>query len=184
MKKIVIISLFLVCISCTPNITEIVKQDCPVCPDCSENKYIYALSSIVDGDSFIMTDGRAQFPVRIAGIDAPEYNQAFGNEAKSKLIKLLKGKKLTFEPVGSGMDFYKRALGHVYANGEDVGLALIKEGLAYYYRPTCKDYPIDKDKYNYDPALYIDAEMIAQKNKRNVWRETNALKPCAFRRKK
>jgi micrococcal nuclease len=144
----------------------------------------YKLAYVIDGDTFVATDNEIQFKVRIAGIDTPEKKQPLSQKATTKLESLLKNKTITFKKVGKGMDIYSRALGHVYANGENIGLIMIEEGLAYYYRPTCKDYPQNKEKYNYDPLPYINAENKAKESKLGVWSGEELMQPCAWRRKK
>ncbi|MBU0505212.1 thermonuclease family protein, partial [bacterium] len=120
--------------------------------------YKYFSSKVLDGDTFIATDGNIKFSVRIVGMDAPESGQAYGKLATNKLKSLIENQSIQIKPVGNGRDRYGRTLGQVFVNGEDIALNMIKEGLAYYYRPRCKDYPEDKDKYNYNPLAYVEAE--------------------------
>lgn len=142
----------------------------------------YSVVRITDGDTFVATDGNIQFKVRIAGMDAPEKAQSYGKVAKSALSSMIAGQRVTIKTVGNGMDQYGRVLGIVFVHGEDVAEKLILQGLATYYRPQCQDFPTDKDKYNYDPRLYIQAEMQARSKKLNFWSINSVTLPCEFRR--
>ena len=147
-----------------------------------EFKTHYRVIHIVDGDTFDATDGQITFRVRIAGMDAPEHDQRFGRWATSEAIKLLEGKEIVIQPVGRGLDRYNRILGQVFESGKDVSLVMIQKGLAFYYRPRCRDYPQDKQLYNYDPQQYVDAELKAHTTHTGIWSEGTIMLPCQFRR--
>lgn len=144
--------------------------------------YKYKVVSVLDGDTFIATDGNIKFRVRIAAMDAPEKGQPYAKVAKYRLDRILSGQDIAITSIGKGSDRYGRVLGQVSLNGKDIALDLISEGLATYYRPFCKDYPADKEKYNYDPKLYIAAEKEARKSKNNMWSDEHVMLPCKYRR--
>lgn len=141
----------------------------------------YSVIRVTDGDTFTATDGNINFKVRIAGMDAPEKAQSYGKVATSALSSLIMGKQIAIKTVGNGLDQYGRVLGIVYVEGKDVAQEIIQQGLATYYRPRCRDYPDDKDKYNYDPRAYISAEVSARAKKMNFWSAANDVLPCRFR---
>lgn len=144
--------------------------------------FSYKAVSVLDGDTFIATDGNISFKVRIAAMDAPEKGQPYSKMAKNRLEQILKSKNVTIKPVGKGHDRYGRVLGHIFLDGQDVALMMIQEGLATYYRPFCRDYPEDKEKYNYKPAIYIDAENEAKSFQKNFWLTAKPTLPCLYRR--
>lgn len=144
--------------------------------------YRYKVIRVHDGDTFTATDGNIKFRVRIAAMDAPEKGQPYSKIAGYRLRKMIQDKEVEIIPVSKGVDRYGRVLGYVKLNGEDLALSLINQGLATYYRPTCKDYPADKEKYNYDPRAYIKAESKARKEKLNIWKESDFIYPCKHRR--
>lgn len=145
-------------------------------------KHQYTVVRITDGDTFVATDGNIQFKVRIAGIDTPEKAQSYGKVAKAALSTLLTGSTVSIKTVGNGMDQYGRILGIVFVDKRDVALEMIQQGLGTYYRPRCNDFPADKNAYNYDPRLYIQAETLAKAKKLNFWSIDNVKLPCEFRR--
>jgi micrococcal nuclease len=142
----------------------------------------YTVAKVVDGDTVDVSDGTVKFRIRIAGMDAPEHDQAFGQNAKAELIDLVGGKEITIKPIGEGIDRYGRSLGQIFVGGQDVSLLMIQKGFAYYYRPTCEDYPLGAKKFNYDPRAYVSAEATAKQSKLNLWSVDRGELPCAFRK--
>lgn len=142
----------------------------------------YFLVKVVDGDTIVATDGNIRFKLRIAGMDAPEHDQAYGKAAKTILEKLLSNKPLQIKPVGGGIDIYGRSLGQVSIGGIDVSIVMIKMGYATYYRPKCQDYPTNADLYNYDPRAYVEAEAVAKNKKLNIWSSKYTELPCQYRK--
>lgn len=141
----------------------------------------YKVVSVLDGDTFNATDENVTFRVRIAAMDAPEKGQPCAKMAKYRLEQMLQSKNVTIKPVKKNQDRYGRVLGHVFLDGQDIALLMIQEGLATYYRPFCHDYPEDKNKYNYLPAVYIEAEKRSKKLQKNIWSSSKMELPCRYR---
>ncbi len=81
----------------------------------------------VDGDTIKLRGGER---VRYLGMDSPEKGEPFYDEAKKRNSELVRGKKIRLvvcseEP----RDKYGRTLAWVYAGGESVNAALLREGL-------------------------------------------------------
>ena len=148
------------------------------------NAHHYTVTRIVDGDTVEATDGNIKFKIRIAGMDAPEHDQDFGKVAKQNLSDLVLSKQIQLKPVGNGIDIYGRSLGQIFVDGKDVSVTMIQKGLATYYRPTCEDFPVASNKYNYDPRVYVDAEAKARKDKLAIWSSDKFELPCKFRHEK
>ncbi len=142
----------------------------------------YHVVHVVDGDTFDTTDGLVTFRVRVAGMDAPESKQAFGKLATVELKKLIEGKEIVIQPIGRGFDRYNRVLGQVFFEGKDISLLMIQRGFAFYYRPRCRDYPEDKQLYDYDPRPYVDAEKVARATNLVIWSNKSVTLPCQFRK--
>ena len=145
--------------------------------------FVYKTVLVLDGDTFIATDGNVTFRVRIAAMDAPENGQPYSKMATFRLKQILMSGNVIIKPVGKGHDRYGRVLGAVFVGQEDVALTLIQEGLATYYRPSCRDYPADGNKYNYDPAIYVKAEKQSNELGQNMWSRPRVELPCRYRQK-
>lgn len=96
--------------------------------------------TVVDGDT-IRLNGTTY---RLHGIDAPESKQACnqgwaaGQVAASRLRALMEGRKVVCEAKGS--DRYGRTIAVCRADGEDLGAALVREGLAWAFTKYSLDY--------------------------------------------
>ena len=76
--------------------------------------------------------GHPVVKVRLAGMDAPELDQAYGQQAKRALSALAFGNKARVE--SPGPDKYGRTLGTVFVGAVNVNAELVKRGAAWVYR--------------------------------------------------
>lgn len=80
---------------------------------------------VVDGDSFDLKDGRR---IRLLGIDAPERNRCFYQQAHDRLTDLIAHKKVRLTSLVS--DDYGRILAYVFVNEKLINEIMVREGLA------------------------------------------------------
>lgn len=92
---------------------------------------------VVDGDTLVLLNGRV---VRLVGIDTPEYDKYYYEEAAERLAELVEGRNVTLERDASNVDNYGRLLRYVYVNDTFVNLAMVREG----YARVLIIYPDDK----------------------------------------
>jgi endonuclease YncB( thermonuclease family) len=131
---------------------------------------------VVDGDTLVLlVAGHEQERIRLAGIDCPERKQAFGTRAKQALTRRVAGKEVTVE--WAKRDRYGRIVGKVVYGGHDVDLALVREGMCWWYRKYAHE------QSDVDQALYADAEAKAQEKRLGLWRDTAPVPPWAWRKK-
>jgi endonuclease YncB( thermonuclease family) len=84
--------------------------------------------AIADGDTLtILDESNTQHKVRLAGIDAPEKAQAFGQKSKQALSDCAYGKQALIEY--NKKDRYGRTVGKVIVNGSDCNLRQIGIGI-------------------------------------------------------
>lgn len=130
---------------------------------------------IQDGDTLTVLDAaRQQHRIRIAGIDAPEKAQAFGEAARENLARLAFGK--TVEVRCAKRDRYGRAVCNVYAAGRDLGLEQVRGGFAWWYREYAREQSLA------ERAAYAEAEREAREWRRGLWRDAAPTAPWAWRR--
>ena len=91
------------------------------------------VSRVIDGDTLVLQPIGSQnlYTTRIAGIDAPEICQSFGNTAKEGLARKVQGLMVTVN--SDHRDDFGRELGQVYLNGEDLGAYMVRQGWAWSY---------------------------------------------------
>lgn len=104
---------------------------------------------VPDGDTLILKDREV---VRIKGIDAPETasnghpDQYFAQEATDRLEDLVQDRIIILKTGQVPEDRYGRTLAHAYLpSGENIGLLLVREGLAFYYPHEDQDERISRD---------------------------------------
>jgi endonuclease YncB( thermonuclease family) len=131
--------------------------------------------AVQDGDTVTILDAdRVQHRVRIAGIDAPEKSQAFGEAAKQSLARLVHGQRVDVRC--PKRDRYGREVCSVYFGARDVGLEQVRSGYAWWYREYAREQtPADR-------AAYEAAEAEARQARRGLWTDPAAQPPSSFRR--
>jgi endonuclease YncB( thermonuclease family) len=125
---------------------------------------------VKDGDSFLMLSRGEEVEARIAGIDAPELSQPYGEAAREALRRRVDGREVRVE-VGT-IDRYGRAVGRLREGSDDVGRELVREGAAWVSR-----------RYADDLELY-DLESEARRARRGLWAtaEAERMPPWNWRR--
>lgn len=88
---------------------------------------------VLDGDTVdVLETGNKLTRVRLAGIDAPEKNQPFGQRTRQELSSMVAQRPVTV--TGEETDRYGRLLGTVWIGRTDVNAEQIRKGLAWAYR--------------------------------------------------
>lgn len=127
-----------------------------------------------DGDTFdIETALHGRQRVRLHAVDTPERVQAHGAAAGDALTALLRDARIE-------IDCYKRdardrAVCRVSADGRDVQLALLEQGLAWHYRAFADEQTREEMR------SYRAAEKQAQAQRRGLWRDADPLPPWECR---
>ncbi len=84
---------------------------------------------VTDGDIVHVLDAsQTRHKIRLAGIDAPERKQAFGMRSKEHLTDLASSQ--TVEVDWNKRDRYKRIVGKIVHQGQDINRAMVRVGLA------------------------------------------------------
>lgn len=131
--------------------------------------------AVADGDTITVLDNaNAQHKIRLAGIDAPEKKQAFGNVSKKSLSDLVYGKQVIVEY--EKQDRFGRTVGKVIINGLDANLEQIKRGMAWFYRKYQNELVLD------DRLAYLHAEESAQVSQVGLWADRELVAPWDFRK--
>lgn len=132
---------------------------------------------VADGDTItILDNNNTQYKIRLAGIDAPEKKQPFGNVSKKSLSDLVYGKQVTID--WNKQDRYGRTVGKVLVNGVDANLEQVRHGLAWFYKKYQNEQPLQ------DRLDYLHAQEGAETSKVGLWVEPNPVPPWDFRKSK
>jgi endonuclease YncB( thermonuclease family) len=129
---------------------------------------------ISDGDTITVLDSaKTQHKIRLAGIDAPESKQAFGQASKKHLSDMVFNCDVTL--YCGKTDKYRREVCVVMVDGQDTNLAQVKAGMAWWYRAYAKE-QIPEHR-----AQYQAAEMDAQRQRIGLWRDAEPVPPWEWR---
>jgi len=129
---------------------------------------------VVDGDTLYVLDAdKTQHKIRLSGIDAPEQGQPFGTKAKESLLDLVAGKVVEVD--WQKRDRYKRIVGKVIHDGRDVNLAMVRSGLAWWYRKYADE------QSRADRQIYEAAEDRARAERQGLWADPAPVPPWEWR---
>ena len=121
-----------------------------------------------DGDTVtFLVAGNHQIKVRLAQIDAPELDQAFGQQSKQSLSALVFNKTVKVEKETT--DKYGRTVGTLFIGDVDANKEQIKLGMAWVYQ-----------KYLHDQSL-LSLEEAARQYKVGLWADANPMAPWDYR---
>ena len=118
----------------------------------------YEVDTIINGDTFKLTDGQL---VRLIGIEAPKTGETCSAQSTERLSSLIEGETIYLEKDVSETDSNDRLLRYTYVNGIFVNYRLVYDGYAY------ADISYPDTKYSSELA---DAEEKAQSHNRGcLW---------------
>lgn len=130
---------------------------------------------VADGDTITILDNtNTQYKIRLAGIDAPEKKQPFGNVSKKSLSDLVYGKQVTID--WNKQDRYGRTVGKVLIDGVDANLEQVKRGFAWFYKKYQNEQPLQ------DRLDYLHAQEAAETSKVGLWVDKEPIAPWDFRK--
>jgi endonuclease YncB( thermonuclease family) len=129
---------------------------------------------IADGDTLTMLDAdQRQHIIRLDGIDAPEKAQAFGQASKGHLSDLAIGRDAVAEC--HKVDRYRRSVCRVTVDDADLCLAQLRAGLAWVFTRYAHELTAQRR------ADYNDAESVARREQKGLWRDEAPLPPWEWR---
>ncbi|MDS4030392.1 MAG: thermonuclease family protein [Candidatus Contendobacter sp.] len=124
--------------------------------------------AVADGDTLtVLVEGNRQVKIRLVGIDAPEYDQPFGQKSRQSLSELTFGRTATVAVQKT--DDYGRVVGTVTVGGVNVEAEQVRRGLAWVYR------------HYSDDARLLALEAEAKAARRGLWADANPMPPWEWR---
>lgn len=139
---------------------------------------------VADGDTVTVLDAAmTQHKVRVAGIDAPEKAQPFGQRARQRMSTLVFGKEVRLE--GDKRDRYGRTVSKIWVSPPDcprcpktldAGLAVLTSGLAWHYKKY------QNEQSNEAGERYAFAENEARSKRAGLWTEADPVPPWEWRK--
>lgn len=130
---------------------------------------------VTDGDTLTLLDStNHRHVIHLAAIDSPEKNQDFGEKAKTALSAIAFNQEATADC--HKRDKYRRESCVVSVRGKDVGLELVRAGMAWWYRQYVSEQtPQQRSDYE-------QAEFNAKIHRLGLWNSKNPIPPWDWRR--
>ena len=139
-----------------------------------ENEFDGRVLRVVDGDTVEVMRGSSEtVSVHLAGIDAPERDQEYGQEAAAALAGMLAGRTVRVRVLA--VDRYKRPIVLLSLNGADVAESLVRSGSAWVYRKYLSSLPEELR------SRYIAAENEARTQEAGLWADLEPVPPWEWR---
>jgi len=151
---------------------------CFVKPQTEYDKTIAEIVGVNDGDTVMAVFLREgiQRKIRLATIDAPEFNQPFGRKARKSLSDLVFRRKVTV--VSKGKDPYGRILAELILDDTNINVEQIKRGFAWHYKYYAKSQSVEKR------IIYSSAERSAREKRRGLWWDDDPDPPWVYRKQR
>jgi endonuclease YncB( thermonuclease family) len=130
--------------------------------------------AVADGDTLSLLVGRQQYTVRLAGVDAPERYQVWGDRSKTNLSRLSMNQMAVAEC--ARVEQQGQKICKLTVKAVDIGLEQIQDGMAWWYWELAKELSPE------DQSGYQGTELMAKLRRLGLWQETNPVPPWEFRR--
>lgn len=142
----------------------------------AKQSYSGRITRISDGDTVHVTDSSGRkHKIRMAHIDAPELNQAYGEKSRANLSAAAANAKVKVKVFET--DRYGREVAQLWLGDTDLNLKQIRDGAAWHYESYAKK---QQNKLTY--TEYAAAQKQAEQNRKGLWRGKNPQAPWDFRR--
>ncbi len=123
------------------------------------------VTQIIDGDTIHVNINGTDETIRLLGINTPEKNKPYYQEAKDFLIKELENKSIQLLRDKEDIDRYDRKLRYVFIGYQLINVEIVQQGFA-------TTFMLDELKYK---DKFINAEKFARDNGINVWKKSNDI---------
>ena len=134
----------------------------------------WRVDRVFDGDSVRLIDKDGQrVAVRLAGIDAPEKNQAYSDRSRQNLISLMADcqPELSVQKI----DRFGRSVGQMFCGERDLSLAQLERGYAWHFTRYAREQPVELR------SSYREAQERAKAAKLGLWHDDNPIEPWVYR---
>ena len=121
-----------------------------------------------DGDSLVVRSAGRDLEIRLAYIDAPEFDQAHGRQAGAVLRALVGGRRVRLDLIGG--DVHRRIVARVLLGNRDVNAEMVRRGFAWVRR-----------EFRH-PRELARLEDRARAARRGLWARADPVPPWIWRK--
>lgn len=131
-------------------------------------EFVAKVIAVLDGDTVLVRRNGSTVKIRLAGIDAPEKTQTFGETSRRSLSGMVLGKQVKIS--SQATDQYGRMIAHLSVADMDVNAEQIRRGLAWEY-----------SRFHADKVL-LALQDEARRAPRGLWALSNPVPPWEWRK--
>src|SRR5438552_4405020 len=131
------------------------------------------VAAVPDGKSLVVVNGSRSLTVILVAVDTPDLLQEYGDVAREHLASLVLGKEVQVEFTQLQST---NVVGKVAYNNADIGLQIIRDGVAWYDKSN------DQDLSGAERTVYAAAEQAARTERRGLWHDGSPMPPWVWRR--
>lgn len=124
--------------------------------------------AVLDGDTVLIKRPSGLKKIRMAGIDAPEKAQLFGETSKRSLAEMVLGKQV--KVVSEAVDQYGRMVAHLGVDGLDVNAEQVRRGMAW-----------ENSRFHNNRAM-LALQEEARQEPRGLWAVGDPMPPWEWRK--
>lgn len=124
--------------------------------------------AVLDGDTVLIKRANGLKKVRMAGIDAPEKAQLFGETAKRSLAEMVLGKQV--KVASEAVDQYGRMVARISVDSLNVNAEQIRRGMAW-----------ENSRFHNDRVL-LALQEEARREPRGLWAQADPMPPWEWRK--
>jgi micrococcal nuclease len=145
----------------TPALPEVAAPPAGAAPQPGARLGPCDVAHVTDGDTLIVRCGAREENVRLLQVDTPERDEPLYEEARRALVALIADRPVELELGFEERDDYGRLLAYVFADGENLNLAMIRDGWSPYF-----------DRYGAGeyPREFAEAELAARERELGIWK--------------
>lgn len=131
-------------------------------------EFVAKVIAVLDGDTVLIKGAKGLKKIRMAGIDAPEKAQTFGETSRRSLAEMVLGKQVMV--ASEAVDQYGRMVAHLSVDGLDVNAEQIRRGMAWEY-----------SRFHNDRVL-LALQEEARRAPRGLWALNDPMPPWEWRK--
>lgn len=124
--------------------------------------------AVMDGDTVMVLRNGKRIKVRMANIDAPEKEQAFGAQSRTSLLEMVGKRQVRIDT--QAVDQYGRIIAYLAVDGINVNEAQVRRGMAWEY------------SYHHSDRSYLALQQEAQQARRGLWSQEAPSAPWLWRK--
>ena len=125
---------------------------------------------VLDGDTLVVLRDGQRKEIRLYGIDCPEKDQDYGQQATALAAALVSGRNVEIEE--RNVDSYGRVVGLVKVDGLLLNALIVENGFAWVYRQYCKEQFC---------TGWMKSEKTARAQHKGIWAGANNTPPWEWR---